>query len=111
MSAYSWATAMELSSQRSCTWPVAVGDFNGDGKLDLAVANNDGGNVSILLGNGDGTFQTALDFSVESGPSSLAVGDFNRDGKLDLAVANNVSGNVSILLGNGDGTFQPAANY
>jgi len=90
---------------------VAVGDFNGDGKLDLAVANNDGGNVSILLGNGDGTFQTALDFSVESGPSSLAVGDFNRDGKLDLAVANNVSGNVSILLGNGDGTFQPAANY
>src|SRR5437870_1518415 len=67
---------------------VAVGDFNGDGKLDLAVANNGSANVSILGGNGDGTFGAAMDFPVGVGPASVAVADFNGDGKLDLAVAN-----------------------
>jgi len=90
---------------------VTVADFNGDGKLDLAVANNGSNNVSILLGNGDGTFQPAVDYSAGSNPSSVTVADFNGDGKLDLAVANNGSNNVSILLGNGDGTFQPAVEY
>jgi dienelactone hydrolase len=89
---------------------VAVGDFNDDGKLDLAVANNGMNNVSVLLGNGDGTFQAAVNYSTGSGPYSVAVDDFNRDGKLDLAVANQ-SNSVSVLLGNGDGTFQPALNY
>jgi hypothetical protein len=99
---------------------VAVGDFNGDGKPDLAVANYSypftNGSVSVVLGNGDGTFQPALNFLAGSGPCSVAVGDFNGDGLLDLAVANssdyygNRSG-VSVLLGNGDGTFQPALNY
>jgi len=90
---------------------VAVGDFNGDGKLDLVVVNSFSNNVSVLLGNGDGTFQTALDFDTGVAPWSVAVGDFNGDGKLDLAVTNATIGNVSILLGNGDGTFQPAVNY
>jgi hypothetical protein len=92
---------------------VAVGDFRGDGKLDLVVANDGSNNVSILLGNGDGTFQAAVNYGVGSGsaPTSVAVGDFNGDGKLDLAVANELSNNVSILLGNGDGTFQAAVNY
>jgi len=92
---------------------VAVGDFNGDGKLDLAVANssNLSGDVSILLGNGDGTFQAAVDYSAGSLPESVAVGDFRGDGKLDLAVANYNDNNVSILLGNGGGTFQAAVNY
>jgi FG-GAP-like repeat/Abnormal spindle-like microcephaly-assoc'd, ASPM-SPD-2-Hydin/FG-GAP repeat len=91
---------------------VATGDFNGDGKLDLAVANSgSGNNVSILLGNGDGTFKPAVDYGAGSGPYSVAVGDFNGDGKLDLVVANTNSNNVSILLGNGDGTFQPAVDY
>jgi uncharacterized protein (DUF2141 family) len=95
---------------------IAVGDFNGDGKLDLAVANSFGfssatpGNVSILLGNGDGTFKSAMNFAVGGSPHSVAVGDFNGDGKLDLAVANSLGNSVSILLGNGDGTFGSAKN-
>jgi hypothetical protein len=90
---------------------VAVGDFNGDGKLDLAVVNWSDDNVSILLGNGDGTFTPASTptVSVGSDPYSLAVGDFNGDGKLDLAVVNFGDNTVSILLGNGDGTFTPAS--
>ena len=90
---------------------AAVSDFNGDGKLDLAVANYYSANVSVLLGNGNGTFQSAVNYSVGSYPTSLAVGDFNRDSKLDLAVANSNPSKVSSLLGNGDGTFQTAVNY
>jgi len=90
---------------------VAVGDFNGDGKLDLAVANEGSNNVRIFLGNGDGTFQAAVDYGAGSNPDSVVVGDFRGAGKLDLVVANDGSNNVSILLGNGDGTFQAAVNY
>jgi hypothetical protein len=86
---------------------VTLGDFNGDGKLDLAVANSS--IVSILLGNGDGTFQTAVNYEAGGQAGSVTIGDFNRDGKLDLAVTN--SSTVSILLGNGDGTFQTAVSY
>src|SRR4029077_8971049 len=89
---------------------LAVGDFNGDGKPDLAVTDQ-GGGVTILLGNGDGSFQTGGNYPAGSGSSSVAMGDFNGDGKLDLAVTNWTSNNVSALLGNGDGTFQPAVNY
>ena len=89
---------------------MAVGDFNRDGKQDLAVATEDNNNVSILLGTGNGTFGAAKNFAVGELPRSVAVGDFNRDGRQDLAVANAVSANVSILLGNGDGTFQLAVN-
>jgi hypothetical protein len=90
---------------------VAVGDFNGDGRQDLAVANQLSANVSILLGNGNGTFGTATNFGAGSAPSSVAVGDFNGDGRQDLAVANQGSATVSILLGNGDGTFGTATNF
>ena len=95
---------------------VAVGDFDGDGTLDLAVANF-GGNtgVSVLLGNGDGTFRPARNFAAGTNPISIAVGDFCADGKLDLAVADNAflggTPGVSILMGNGDGTFQPPRTY
>ncbi|HLJ92254.1 MAG TPA: VCBS repeat-containing protein, partial [Gemmataceae bacterium] len=95
----------------STSLSVAVGDFDGDGHLDLAVANYFGANVSVLLGNGDGTFQTAQSYAVGSAPSSLAVGDFDGDGHLDIAVANFGSATVSILLGNGDGTFQRSQSY
>jgi hypothetical protein len=79
---------------------VAVGDFDGDGKPDLAVANFGSNNVSVLLGNGDGSFQAAQNFGVGSSPYSVAVGDFNGDGVQDLAVANSGSNNVSVLINN-----------
>ena len=86
---------------------VAVGDFNRDGRLDLAVLNTGSGSVSILLGNGDGTFQSALTYNtVNASPAFVAVGDLNGDGKLDLVVANGSANTVSVLLGNGNGTFQ-----
>src|SRR6266436_6398742 len=90
---------------------VAVGDFNGDGVPDLVVADRVSNNVSVLLGNGDGTFQTPVAFATGTRPQSVAVGDFNGDGKLDLVVANEGSNNVSVLLGNGDGAFQAAQNF
>ena len=83
---------------------VAVGDFNGDGKADLAVVNDSTSNsVSVLLGNGNGTFQAAVNYGLSASGYSVAVGDFNGDGKADLAVANH-SG-VSVLLGNGNGSL------
>ena len=90
---------------------VSAGDFNGDGKLDLGVANYGSDNVSILLGSGDGTLQAAVNYGAGDGPISVVAGDFNGDGKLDLAVANRYSNNVSILLGSGDGSFLAAVNY
>lgn len=80
---------------------VAVGDLNGDAKLDLAVANRSGSSVSVLLGNGDGTFVAAVSFTTGafgSNPYSVAIGDLNGDGKLDLAIANVGTDNVAVLL-------------
>ncbi len=92
---------------------VAAADFNGDGKLDLAasVANGSSGAISVLLGNGDGTFQIAHNLAVGQAPGAVVVGDFNGDGKSDLAAPNFFGSNVSVLLGNGDGSFQTAQNF
>ncbi len=89
---------------------VVTGDFNGDGKTDLVTANSTANTISVLLGNGDGTFRPKVDYSVGAQPASLAVGDFNGDGKTDIAVANQSAKTLSILLGNGDGTFQAATS-
>ena len=82
---------------------IVVGDFNGDGKPDVATINLTAESVSVLLGNGDGTFATKLDFPIASGPRSLTAVDFNRDGKLDLATGG--TSTASVLLGQGNGTF------
>jgi hypothetical protein len=87
----------------------AVADFNGDGILDLAVANYSPNTVSILLGTGDGTFTAGASPATGNEPYWLAAGDFNGDGKMDLAVANYEDGTVTILEGKGNGTFATAA--
>jgi DNA-binding beta-propeller fold protein YncE len=89
---------------------LVVGDFDGDGNLDLAVANTFSNDISVLLGNGDGTFQSAVSYPVGTNPSSIAVGSFVDPTKQDLVVANTNSNNISVLLGNGDGTFLPAVS-
>jgi hypothetical protein len=88
-------------------WSIAAGDFNRDGKLDLAVSNYGDNSLSVLLGNGDGTFQAPLTTPVGTNPAQVTVGDFNGDGKLDLAVSSVANNTVAVLLGNGDGTFLP----
>jgi hypothetical protein len=103
---------------------IAISDVNGDGKMDLLVANcgcfdglfPDTGSVSVLLGNGDGTFGAAVLYnSGGSAPWSVAVADVNGDHKPDLVVANSCwcgrDASVGVLLGNGDGTFQSAVTY
>ena len=95
---------------------IVAADFNGDGILDLAVTNlNDGnpepGSVTVLLGNGDGTFRpTAASPVTGAVPNSIAVGDFNGDGKADLVTGDAGSNTATVLLGNGDGTFAAPLN-
>jgi uncharacterized repeat protein (TIGR01451 family) len=107
-SGFVFAGTYPVGNLPSC---IAAADFNGDGKLDAAVANEFSANVSVLLGNGNGTFAAAVHYPTEAIPSAVAIGDFNRDGKPDLAVANAGLGSVSVLLGNGDGTFQAGVSY
>jgi hypothetical protein len=92
-----------------------VGPFSAAQSQDLAVANYGSpfqyGTVSVLLDDGTGTFQPAVDSLLGAAPQFVAVGDFNADGKADLAVADLWSDAISILTGNGDGTFQAPLSY
>lgn len=91
----------------------ALGDFNGDGKPDLAVANNSTSNISVLLGNGDGTFGVKTDYDVGQFAYGVVITDLNSDGKLDIVAETSIglSEGVSVLLGNGNGTFQTHVDY
>ncbi|HYE66886.1 MAG TPA: FG-GAP-like repeat-containing protein, partial [Pyrinomonadaceae bacterium] len=89
---------------------IAAGDFNGDAKPDLAVANNSSNDVSVLLGTGTGDFGTPS-FAVGAQPFYVVVGDFNSDDKPDLATVNSSSNTISILLGDGAGGFAPTVSF
>ena len=86
-------------------------DLNLDNSLDLVVANQADDTVSVLMGNGDGTFGAPADFTVGLAPSSVAVGDFNGDGDLDIVTTNEGDDTISVLFGNGDGTFGTANSF
>ena len=90
---------------------VTMGDVNSDGILDMITANGNSNNVSVLLGNGNGTFGPKTDFATGNNPGSVTLGDVNGDGRLDMIAANQNSNNVSVLLGNGNGTFGPKTDF
>ena len=93
---------------------VVAADFNGDHKIDIAVASMGGfpnDQVVIYLNNGDGTFQPPKSFAVGTAVFAMIAGDFNGDGKIDLITGQTESKDLSVLLGNGDGTFQKAVSY
>lgn len=91
----------------SGTSVLAIADFNGDGKPDIASANYDGYDTSVFLGNGDGTFKAAKNYPASINPIGIATGDFNGDGIQDISVlaGYNLSAQVTVLIGKGDGTF------
>lgn len=93
-------------------YAVATGDFNKDNKPDIVVANSNDNNVNVFLGDGAGSFTSAVHstFSVGALPLAVGIGDFDKDGNLDFVVANGSSDNVSVMLGNGSGDFSPASN-
>ncbi|MDO8497469.1 MAG: VCBS repeat-containing protein [bacterium] len=89
---------------------IAMGDLNGDGKADLAVANRNPNTVSVYINNGAGTFAAKVDYATETTPSDVAIGDLNGDGKADMVVGSS-SSIVSVYINNGDGTFVARVNY
>ena len=91
---------------------ITSGDTRNIGIQDLIVANNLGGDVTVFLGNGNGTFQAGVNYAADVNPKSVAVGKFNKSSNnLDIAVANHNTNDVSVLIGNGDGTFQAPVDY
>jgi hypothetical protein len=104
-----FATASVINTQLSQYETPAIGDFDGDGTLDLAQAYYCS-EVEISLGNGDGTFQNPISYPTNSCPEQITTADFNGGGKLDLAVST-IQSTVDVLLGNGNGSFGPATSY
>src|SRR5690606_27518750 len=90
---------------------IATGDFDGDGNVDLVVADLDGNKANVLLGIGDGAFEFQVDYQTGDGPNSVAVCNLNGDEWLDLAFANGRADTVSVLLGRAGGTFAPKVDY
>ena len=90
---------------------VSIGDLDGDGRADLAVANNDSSTVSLLRNLGNGTFAAKVDYATGANPRSVAISDNDGDGRPDLVVANYNSRTVSVLRNNGNGTFAAKVDY
>lgn len=107
--AVNYLTAPEDSEFFGGPIALAAADLDVDGNLDLVVANADGNNVAYLRGNGDGTFDTAVNTLVGAGPVAIAVGDLNIDGYLDVVTADEDDWTVTLLLGRGDGSFEEPA--
>ena len=105
-----FATKVDYTTGSS-PYSVTTGDFNGDGKPDLAVANQISNTVSVFLNTGTGTFATKVDYTTGSSPLSVTSADFNGDGHPDLAVANGGSTTVSVFLNTGTGTFATKVDY
>ena len=103
-----FATRSSFSTGTHEPISLAVGDFNGDGRLDIAIVENDksAGHLMIALGNGDGTFRPGASYRVGGRPIGAVTASFRKNGILDLAVGDALSNFVYVLLGNGDGTFQ-----
>lgn len=93
--------------------PISVtsADFNSDGNMDVAIANFNGLNLSVLFGSSTGTFAAAGDYATDSNPFSITSADFNNDGHIDIATANYYSANISVFIGSASGTFAAAVNY
>jgi hypothetical protein len=108
---FTTASTISIGSPGYELTAVAAGDFNGDGIQDLVTVNTGYDNMTVLLGNGDGTFQAGVAYNTGDNPFSIVIGDFNGDGNLDLATADEYDSTVSILLGKGDGTFQAEVAY
>ncbi len=100
-------TAVPVPTGGNAARSVAVGNLNGDANLDLVVANRFGLNVGVLLGNGDGTFQPAVTYTVVGEPLAITLADLNGDGHLDVAVTRLTGDAITILNGNGAGALQP----
>jgi hypothetical protein len=106
------AAASFTSGTGSYPSAFVLGDFNSDGKVDILIADFQAVNLQLLLGNGNGTFQSPVTLPVPVRPDWVVAADFNKDGKLDLAIpSNDYSGSLVILRGNGNGTFTAGSIY
>jgi hypothetical protein len=104
-------SAMTDQTSYSAPRSLALGDLDGDGALDLVVANADAVGFTVQLGHGDGTFGATTAYAMDASPSALLLADFDGDGRLDVAVASESGNDVVVRLGNGDGTFGDPAGY